>query len=147
MRRAVFSGVLLALALAGQTQAQHGMGGGMPGKGGPGRVQGLFALEADWSRVCFELKVDDETLVALRPVFQKAWEQRKGLIDQMWMGEVDREMLIEKMTSIQKDLDEGIQQALTEEQIQALAELRSARSKMWHGGRKQPQQQQQNREQ
>jgi len=133
MKKILLSCGLLALGLAAYLQAQPG--GGRPmGQGGQGRGGGMFALESDWALICFELKVDKKAFDKLWAVYQKAWDQRQELIEQMKNEEIDRDGMMAQMTQIQTELDKGSREILTAEQMQQLEKLRAQRREAWQGG-------------
>lgn len=94
----------------------------------------MMSVEGDWAAICFELKVNDKTMMALLPVFQKAWDDRKELMGQMQSGEVDRMVLMEQMTAIQTELEKGYEEILTKVQKEHLAKVRASRQGGGQGG-------------
>ena len=124
---------LCALGLAAYVQAQPRGGQMRPSRMGMGGG-GMMALEGDWTLICFELKVNDKTLVGLLPVFQSAWDQRKELMEGMQNGEIDRMLMMEEMAAIQEVLQQGYEENLSKEQIEQLTKLRSERMSGWQRG-------------
>ena len=124
MRRRVLGAAWLILIAAQAAVPQPeagppGMGPGRGQRGGP-----LMGFDQDWMLLCFELKVPLETLGQLRPAFQRAWEDRRELMQGMLAGELDRQQLMEEMAAIQQDLQQAYTAVLTEEQRAALQAAR-----------------------
>lgn len=129
MRKLLLILGLCALGLAAYVQAQPGGGGRM---GGMGMMRG--GVESDWAMICFDLEVDGETMVKLRPLFKQAWNDRKELMEDMRSGDVDRTMLMEEMAAIQQDLEKGYKGILSQEQVQKLTEIKAAQQGAWQRG-------------
>ncbi|MBT4497928.1 MAG: hypothetical protein HOC74_09425 [Gemmatimonadetes bacterium] len=120
---------LCALGLAAYVQAQPGGGGRM---GGMSMMRG--GVESDWAMICFDLEVDGETMVKLRPMFKQAWNDRKELIKDVRSGDVDWTMMMEEMAAIQQDLEKEYNEILSEGQRKKLAELKAAQQGAWQRG-------------
>jgi hypothetical protein len=123
MRRFAIAACLLGMAWVWGVQAQPsgargGAGRGM--RGGP-----MMAVQTDWMLLCFQLKLPTETLEALRPVFQQAWDDRRELFEDMQSGELTREELMAEMAAMRQDMDAAYQSELTDEQRAALEQARS----------------------
>ena len=129
MRKLLLILGLCALGLAAYVQAQPGGGGR---RGGMGMMRG--GVESDWAMICFDLEVDGETMVKLRPLFKQAWNDRKELMEDMRSGDVDRTMLMEEMAAIQQDLEKGYKGILSQEQVQKLTEIKAAQQGAWQRG-------------
>ena len=114
----------LLLVVAATSFAQRFSGGGGPGRAGGG---GMMPLESDWALISFELDVSPVTLGKLRPVYQKAWDQRSDLFVRMRNQELDRARIPDLMGNIQAELDAARNETLSEAQIARLVQLRSQR--------------------
>ena len=123
----------LLFVAAATSFAQRFGGGGGPGRGGGG---GMMPLESDWALISFELDVSPVTLGKLRPVYQKAWDQRSDLFSRMRNQEVDRARIPDLMGSIQAELDAARNETLSEAQVARLVELRSQRRDFGGGVRR-----------
>jgi predicted O-methyltransferase YrrM len=88
--------------------------------GGPGRFGfgGPPVVENAWSALAFEIKVDDATLLKLRPYFQSAADAQRRLRDQ---SAGDPEALVQGTQKIQSELNQKVRPALTEDQARKLA--------------------------
>ena len=113
--------------------AQRFGGGGGPGRGGGG---GMMPLESDWALISFELDVSPVTLGKLRPVYQKAWDQRSDLLGRIRNQEIDRARVPDLMGNIQAELDAARNETLSESQVARLVELRSQRRDFGGGFRR-----------
>ncbi len=125
--------LLALLAVQQSTQAQRPGGGrpggdrpGRPGGGGGGRFRMPLALEESWAQISFELEgVTGEILSNARKAYQQAWKERKELVKKMQDAGGDREVMRSVMSDSQKiesDLNKKLQDILTLEQIEKLAE-------------------------
>ena len=114
----------LLLVAAATSFAQRFGGGGGPGRAGGG---GMMPLESDWALISFELDVSPVTLGKLRPVYQKAWDQRSDLVGRIRNQEIDRARVPDLMGNIQAELDAARNETLSEAQVARLVELRSQR--------------------
>jgi len=105
----VIIGIFLAIAIVGVSfqiiQAQ-----------GPRRQQDM---ESTWAAIAFELRFDYATLEKARPHFQKAWEERKKLME---AAEGDFTAISDGTKKIMSDLNEKLRTVLTEEKNKELAE-------------------------
>jgi hypothetical protein len=94
----------------------------------------MMNLESNWAAICFELKVDAKALEPLRAAFQKAWDQRRELMEEGRQGGLDRVAMREKMGPVQEGLTKAMQQYLTKEQLGRLEELHAQRRSSWQRG-------------
>ena len=123
----------LLLVVAATSFAQRFSGGGGPGRPGGG---GMMPLESDWALISFELDVSPVTLGKLRPVYQKAWDQRSDLFARIRNQEIDRARIPDLMGSIRAELDAARNETLSEAQVARLVELRSQRRDFGGGFRR-----------
>ena len=122
--------IATTLGMFAIAQAQPGQGERPEGRQGMGRGMRMgpgMSADADWMLLCFELKVSMETLEKLRPTFQKAYDGRRELFEDMRNGELEREELMEEMSAIQKDLDAAYGTFLTADERSALEAAREQR--------------------
>ena len=122
----------LLLVVAATSFAQRFSGGGGPGRAGGG----MMPLESDWALISFELDVSPVTLGKLRPVYQKAWDQRSDMFSRIRNQEIDRARIPDLMGSIQAELDAARNETLSEAQVARLVELRSQRRDFGGGFRR-----------
>lgn len=142
MRRiVVFSGVMWAawlVTIAAAIAQPNAGGAGRRGRGflgganqaaqnRPGRFMQLMYLERAWLAVSFELGATEDQLLKLRPIFLAAWETRNGTLSALQGG--DRAGLALRLSEItdqlRKDIDNGLAQVLTEEQLAKWEELKA----------------------
>ena len=116
---AILIGAVMLIAAA--TSFAQRFGGGRAGGGG------MLPLESDWALISFELDVSPATLGKLRPVYQKAWDQRSDLLGRMRNQEIDRARVPDLMGNIQAELDAARNETLSEAQVARLVKLRSQR--------------------
>jgi hypothetical protein len=127
MRRRGYLLTVVLIGLFAMVQAQPREGGRPERRQGPSRGMrfgGGMGPDADWTLLCFELKVSMETLGELRPAFQRAHDDRRELIQAVRQGERQRDELMEEMRAIQQDLEQAYESFLTAEQRTALVEAR-----------------------
>ena len=96
--------------------------------GGPGRFGfgGPPVVENAWSALAFEVKVDDATLLKLRPYFQSAADAQRRLRDQ---SAGDPEALAQGTQKIQSELNQKVRPALTEDQARKLSAFLESRQR------------------
>ena len=118
------------------TQAQRPDRGGMRGGGGGerrggGGMRGFMnptsIIDSSWTDLTFSVKVDDETLIKARPVYQKHRDNlQKTLKEARESG--DREGLREAFGKIGSGFKADLKSVLTEDQIAQLEELTQKRN-------------------
>ena len=111
------------------TQAQRPDRGGMRGGGGGG-MRGFMnptsIIDSSWTDLTFSVKVDDETLIKARPVYQKHRDNlQKTLKEARESG--DRGGMREVFGKIGSEFQEDLKSVLTEEQIAELNTLQQKR--------------------
>ena len=113
--------------------------GGRGGPGGPGGMRGFSPtsiIDSTWVDLTFEVKVDDETLLKARPVFQKHREKlAKAVKEAMDSGDFQSMRL--EMAQLRDAFATERNALLTEEQISKLEALEAKRIEqmMRRGGR------------
>ncbi len=116
------------------TQAQRPDRGGMRGGGGGERRGGggmrafnpTSIIDNSWIDLTFSLKVDDETLIKARPVYQKHRDNLQKTLKEARESE-DRSALREAFGKIGSGFQADLKTVLTEEQITKLDELAQKR--------------------
>lgn len=123
------------------TQAQRPDRGGMRDRAGGERRGGggmrafnpTSIIDNSWTDLTFSLKVDDETLIKARPVYQKHRDNlQKTLKEARESG--DREGLREAFGKIGSGFKADLKSVLTEDQIAQLDELTKQRNQMMGRG-------------
>jgi len=96
--------------------------------GGPGRFGfgGPPVVENAWSALAFDVKVDDATLLKLRPYFQGAADAQRRLRDQ---SAGDPAALAQGTQKIQSELNQKVRPALTEDQAGRLSAFLESRQR------------------
>jgi len=102
--------------LAGTAGAQAPREVGRPGMAGRLVAADVTSL---WVQLSFEVKVSDEKLLKLRPMFQSELESRKSIADKFKGGE-GFEDLREEMAAARKAFIENVREQLTDEEQEAL---------------------------
>ena len=91
------------------------------GRRGPGGMARMMCnVEGLWAEAAFSAKVADETLLKIRPDFQKAWDAR----NETGAGMVSREDMVSnlgKLEEIFKTLLDAVKKGLTEEEFGKLS--------------------------
>lgn len=109
------------------TQAQRPDRGGM--RGGGGGMRGFnptSIIDNSWTDLTFSLKVDDDTLIKARPVYQKHRDNLQKAIKEASNSE-DRGALREVFGKIGSGFQTDLKTVLTEEQIAKLDKLAQKR--------------------
>ena len=127
---------LVAIFVSNQlTQAQRpdrsemrerGRGGG---RGGPGGMRGFSPtsiIDSSWTDLTFVVKVDDETLLKARPVFQKHREKLEKAVKEARESGDFQSMRLE-MAQLREAFATDRNAVLTEEQISKLDALEAKR--------------------
>ena len=124
--------VLVVIFVSNQiTQAQRpdrsemrerGRGGG---RGGPGGMRGFSPtsiIDSSWTDLTFVVKVDDETLLKARPVFQKHREKLEKAVKEA-RDSGDFQSMRTEMAQLREAFATERNAVLTEEQISQLEKL------------------------
>ena len=127
--------VLVAVLVSNQiTQAQRPDRSdmrerGRGGRGGPGGMRGFSPtsiIDSAWVDLTFEVKVDDETLLKARPVFQKHREKLAKAVKEARDSGDFQSMRLE-MAQLREAFATERNAVLTEEQISKLEALEAKR--------------------
>ena len=116
------------------TQAQRPDRGGMRGGGGGERRGGggmrgfnpTSIIDNSWTDLTFSLKVDDDTLIKARPVYQKHRDGLEKAVKEA-SGSGDFRAVREAMGKIRDGFQTDLKSVLTEEQIAKLDALQQER--------------------
>ena len=116
------------------TQAQRPDRGGMRGGGGGERRGGggmrgfnpTSIIDSSWTDLTFSLKVDDDTLIKARPVYQKHRDSLEKAVKEA-SGSGDFRAVREAMGKIRDGFQTDLKSVLTEEQIAKLDTLQQER--------------------
>ena len=117
------------------TQAQRPDRGGMRGGGGGERRGGggmrgfnptSILIDNSWTDLTFSLKVDDETLIKARPVYQKHRDSLEKAVKEA-SGSGDFQGVREAMGKIRDGFQTDLKSVLTEDQIAQLNTLEAER--------------------
>ena len=102
-------------------------GGGMRGPGGGGRGFSPSSLiDSSWVDLTFVIKVDNETLIKARPVYQKSRDAlEKAMKEARDSG--DYSSMREAMMEVRESFKSKLEKVLTEEQLAKLNELEQQR--------------------
>ena len=134
--------LLLVLAVAAvavfvsneMTQAQERPerpGGGGAMRGGPGGFGGggfsaTGIIDSSWSDLTFAVKVDDETLIKARPVYQKSRDDLAKAVEEA-RAAGDFQSMRDTMTQVRGEFKAALGKVLTQDQIAKLDELEQER--------------------
>ena len=122
---AIFAMIAMTIILINQvTQAQSLDRGEQ--RVGPGASVVSFA-DKSWVDLTFTLKVDDDTLIKARPVYQKYRDNLENAVEDRVPGASDLPGLMKK---IRDEFIAGLQVVLTEAQIAELKTLEKKRIRM-----------------
>ena len=139
---------LLTLNQVSEAQQRPGRGerGGGNRQGGRGGMRGGMSnmmtnmIGGSWVGLTFVVKVNDESLLKARAIFQKTMDDSKALMDDA-MAAGDWQGIRPKMEAIQKQHKEGLQKHLTEDQMKELdkydQEQRQRQTERFGGGNRQ----------
>ena len=139
---------LLTLNQVSEAQQRPGRGerGGGNRQGGRGGMRGGMSnmmtnmIGGSWVGLTFVVKVNDESLLKARAIFQKTMDDSKALMDDA-MAAGDWQGIRPKMEAIQKQHKEGLQKHLTEDQMKELdkydQEQRQSQMERFGGGNRQ----------
>jgi len=116
------------------TQAQRPDRGGMRGGGGGERRGGgmrgfnptSILIDNSWTDLTFSLKVDDDTLIKARPVYQKHRDSLEKAVEEA-SSSGDFQGVREAMGKVRDGFQTDLKSVLTEEQIAKLDELAQKR--------------------
>ena len=99
------------------------------GRGGPGGMRGFSPtsiIDSSWTDLTFVVKVDDETLLKARPVFQKHREKLEKAVKEA-RDSGDFQSMRAEMAQLREAFATERNAVLTEEQISQLEKLEATR--------------------
>ena len=131
-----------------QGQRGNRQGGDRGGRGMMGmmNMNPASLVDGSWIDLTFTLKVDDETLVKARPIYQTARDKFQAKMKEV-QASGDRRAAMADMQSfaatVGKEFQNGLKAVLTQEQVTKLNELtkkrqmeQQQRMNRWQGGRR-----------
>ena len=118
-------GLVAALVVhAVSAQPQAGPPGGpraqMMRQRGAGMLRMACNIEGLWAELSFGAKLADAKLLKMRPVFQKAWDQRETAGSEV-ASPADIPAAFEKLDKISTDLVDNVKKGTTEEEFNKLS--------------------------
>ena len=108
--------------------ANQGRSGG--GRGGPGMINPVSLVDNSWVDLTFSLKVDDETLVKARPIYQASRDKFEAKMKELRASGDMRSAMTEMQSyaaTVGKEFQMGLKEVLTEAQMTKLNELTKKR--------------------
>ena len=131
-----------------QGQRGNRQGGDRGGRGMTGMMNPASLVDDSWVDLTFTLKVDDETLVKARPIYQMARDKFQAKIKEAQkeaQASGDMRAAMSEMQSfaatVGKEFQANLKEVLTEEQMKKLNELtkkrqmdQQTRMNRWRGG-------------
>ena len=127
-----------------QNQRGNRQGGERGNRGGMGMINPVSWINDSWVDLTFTIKVDDESLVKARPVYQAARDKFAAKMKEI-QASGDRQAAMTEMRSLAatvgKEFMAGLKEVLTEEQAAKVNELitkrqteQQQRANRWRGG-------------
>lgn len=127
-----------------QGQRGNRQGGDRGGRGMTGMMNPASLVDNSWIDLTFTLKVDDETLVKARPVYQTARDQFQAKMKEAQASGDMRTAMADMQSfavTVGKEFQMSLKEVLTEEQMTKLNELtkkrqteQQQRMNRWRGG-------------
>ena len=125
--------------------AQGGNQGRQGGnRGGAGMMNPASLVDDSWVDLTFVLKVDDDTLVKARPIYQASRDKFEAKMTELRASGDMRSAMTEMQSyaaTVGKEFQMGLKEVLTEEQMTKLNELtkkrqteQAQRMNRWRGG-------------
>ena len=127
-----------------QNQRGNRQGGDRGNRGGAGMINPVSWINDSWVDLTFTIKVDDESLVKARPVYQAARDKFATKMKEI-QASGDRQAAMTEMrklaTTVGKEFTAGLKEVLTAEQAAKVNELimkrqteQQQRMNRWRGG-------------
>ena len=121
-------------ATSAQRPDRNAQGGnqGRPGgnRGGMGMINPASLVDDSWVDLTFVLKVDDDTLVKARPIYQASRDKFEAKMKELRASGDMRSAMTEMQSyaaTVGKEFQMGLKEILTEEQMTKLNELTKKR--------------------
>ena len=114
----------------GQGQRGNRQGGDRGGNRGMGMMNPASLVDNSWIDLTFTLKVDDETLVKARPIYQTTRDKFAAKMKEVQASGDMRTAMTEMQSfaaTVGKEFQAGLKEVLTEEQMTKLNELTKKR--------------------
>ena len=109
-------------------------------RGGGGMMNYASLVDNSWLDLTFGVKVDDETLVKARPIYQVSRDEVMMKMEALRQPDT-RETATKEIQAILKDVNTSLKEILTEEEMAKLSELTKKRvtemqqrTNRWRGG-------------
>ena len=125
-----------------QGQRGNRQGGDRGGRGMMGMMNYVSLVDNSWIDLTFGVKVDDETLVKARPIYQASRDKVAMKMEALRQPGM-RETATKEIQAILKDVNASLKEVLTEEQMAKLSELTKKRvtemqqrMNRWQSGRR-----------
>lgn len=127
-----------------QNQRGNRQGGERGNRGGMGMMNPMSIVDNSWIDLTFAVKVDDETLVKARPVYQAARSKFEAKMEEARASADIRAAMAEMgsyAATVGKEFQASLKEVLTEEQLAKLNELtkkrqteQASRMNRWRSG-------------
>ena len=145
MKRKFFTiGAIMAIAIVGLFAFEHVTSAQRPDRNAQGRDQArgerggggmmninpVSIVDNSWVDLTFSLKVDDETLVKARPIYQASRDKFEAKMKELRASGDMRSAMTEMQkyaATVGKEFQAGLKEVLTEEQMTKLNELTKKR--------------------
>ena len=109
-----------------QGQRGNRQGGERGGRGMMGMMNYASLVDNSWLDLTFGVKVDDETLVKARPIYQVSRDEVMMKMEALRQPDM-RETATKEIQAILKDVNRSLKEILTEEEMAKLSELTKKR--------------------
>ena len=109
-----------------QGQRGNRQGGDRGGRGMMGMMNYVSLVDNSWIDLTFGVKVDDETLVKARPIYQASRDKVAMKMEELRQPGM-RETATNEIQAILKDVNASLKEILTEEEMAKLSELTKKR--------------------
>ena len=104
--------------------------GGNRGGGGMGMINPMSIVDNSWIDLTFAVKVDDETLIKARPVYQTTRDKFEAKMTELRASgdwQAMRSEIQKLVTTVGPEFQASLKEVLTEEQMKKLNELTKKR--------------------
>ena len=125
-----------------QGQRGNRQGGDRGGRGMMGMMNYVSLVDNSWIDLTFGVKVDDETLVKARPIYQASRDKVAMKMEELRQPDM-RETATKEIQAILKEVNASLKEVLTEEEMAKLSELTKKRvtemqqrMNRWQSGRR-----------
>ncbi len=104
--------------------------GGNRGGGGMGMINPMSMVDNSWIDLTFAVKVDDETLIKARPIYQTTRDKFEAKMTELRASgdwQAMRSEIQKLVTTVGPEFQASLKEVLTEEQMKELKELTKKR--------------------